>query len=119
MKNILETLDIPKHLYELYCFDQYFNWCQKQAKNDTALQLIINDKKIERWYQNQYRKLEIEFFEIIAQYENKNQISRNDLLHVYGSCTGKIMYLYPSALLPKTNKIKKNCIALYTSFNIN
>lgn len=98
---VIDYLQWTTDEYEQRLFKAIWNWCIVHGQTSSVTQQLMASSKINKWFMNEYSKLEFQFI-LIA--ENV-PCSTKQLEDHYKACTAQITDIWPKVLL---EDIKRN-----------
>ncbi|AMA49435.1 hypothetical protein [Flavobacterium covae] len=111
MKKVIELLDLSTPDYETLLFETYFNWCTDFCSNyQDDLQSLVANRALNKYFLQEYNKLEEEFLQLASRYENNINITSVHYRELYADCTVKIFNRFSKVLIKKA---KQNTITNY------
>jgi hypothetical protein len=103
-KPLHELVYMTAEEYELHIEAQYFRWCQNLSKgNDIKFQKIIANAPINKYYNDEFVKLQRMFVSIATPQFGK--IPSRLIQKIYDTTTNQMFEKYPQALIEKALKI--------------
>lgn len=97
---------MPKEDYQNMTLSSFLDWAGIHSLNHTHWANVITNPAINRWFLQEYGKLEGKFLQMVDLYKDVNQDLMVDVHRVYQECVAGIDCVYPKALLdqarPKT-----------------
>jgi len=113
MEATYKILEATKEEFDLMFIDIFLNWAGVYAEDNDMLQQIITCKKIAKWYNIEYERLNAVFKDIMIVYCHVDVMTKREF---YVELISMIYDLYPENLI-------KNCkidtkIA-YETYNLN
>lgn len=95
-KRILEIANYTPSDYNKLLVDSFIFWAGENTNNRRQWQVVISSKEIQKWFFQEYEKLENEF---LSFYERHPQGTEKDNERLYARMVGKIYTIYPGVLL--------------------
>lgn len=95
-KRILEIANYTQAEYNNLLFESFNYWAGKHTNTKTQYQIALTSKPIQKWFFQEYEKLEDEFLSFYSRHPKGNS---KDNERLYARVVGKIYDLYPSVLL--------------------
>lgn len=81
---ILNILDITVQDYNNMYFGAYWRWCESVTITPAQTQMVLANTAVNKYYNTEYAKCEVEFLELIKNYPN---VLPNDAKKLYNECT--------------------------------
>lgn len=95
-KRILQIANFNATDYNKLLIDSFVYWAGKHTDTKTQYQIVLTSKPLQKWFFQQYEKLEDEFLSFYSRHPKGNS---QDNERLYARVVGKIYDLYPSVLL--------------------
>lgn len=92
---IIDYLQLTSEQYNEQVFQNYWSWCTKYGKTPTHTQQLLANKSVNKWWMDEYQKLEDQFINAIGVLPLKKDI----LQHTFYGFTVQIFTIYPKALI--------------------
>lgn len=106
MKTITQKLKMTQAEFEEMIFGFYFRWCESVTTNPNDFQQVLANGGVNKWFLIELAKLEANFQQITARYENSDTVITTDYQKCYNECTFQMFNIRPMALLEKA-KVKQ------------
>jgi hypothetical protein len=92
---IIDYLQLTTEQYNEIVFQNYWNWCLKYGKTPAHTQQLLACSTVNKWWMNEYSKLEVQFINAIGVLPLRKDI----LEHTFYAFTVQIFANYPKPLI--------------------